>query len=50
MTLFYINGQTFTQACRKNKRIMAEAKKKLAYFGIDEATKYIESEVNKIVK
>lgn len=50
MTLFYINGKSFTEACRRNKRIMAEAKKKLAFFGVDEATRYIESEVERVYK
>ena len=50
MTLFYINGKTFTDACRHNKRIMKEAKKKLALFGLDEATKYIEAEVERVYK
>ena len=50
MTLFYINGKTFTDACRHNKRIMNEAKRRLSLFGVDEATKYIESEVERVYK
>lgn len=47
MTLFYINGETFTRACRGNKRIMKQAKKLFTSCGVDAATKYITEEVER---
>lgn len=50
MTLFYINGKTFTDACRHNKRIMKEAKRRFFLLGVDDSTKYIQSEVERVYK
>lgn len=47
MTFFYINDKPFSQACRRNNRIMKEAKRLWKLYGVEQATKYIQEEVEK---
>lgn len=41
MTYFYIDGQTFTKACNRNKGLMAKAKDIFVTQGKEAAEKYI---------
>lgn len=47
MTFFYINDKPFSEACRRNKRIMTEAKRIWKLYGVEAASKYIQEEVDK---